>query len=331
MSSINKDFLLATDSEIICSDSIVVQAQKVAVEIPTSLYLPKIRILDNIIRSYPKQTRNLNKVNLYATKVREFFINFLLIDLLDYKNCDYNHEEVYLHVNRKKKLPKEHFEYIRAFTKTQTFKKFQQRIRKCNTPEEQRLDKILKYYSKENKKTTETEEVETREIIEIDKNLKHVSFDQLQEMYFNESNYLPAKQSILSFKENTKANCYRYTYIPKLLASLTITNMAISKISWPPVYLRTIKIGFLRDIFNPEQYYTHENINDAIWLACWIGTYWYHENKEKRIHILQLIMQLPSMKFTSKQREVILSQIIDNLEVFGKAHISAENLSYFIH
>ena len=330
LSSLNKDFLLATESEIICSDSIVVQAHKVAVEIPIALYLPKIRVIENIVRAYPKQTRNVNKVALYATKVREFFLNFLLIDLLDYKNCDYSHEEVYLLVNRKKKLPKDHYEYIKAFTKTHTFKKFQQKIRKCNTPEEQRLDKILKYYSKE-KKPAEEEVVDTRETLEIDQHLKRVSYDQLQEMYYKESNFLPAKQSILSFKDNNKAKFYRYTYVPKLLTSLTETNQAISKINWPPIYMRTTKIGFLRDIFNPEQYYTHENIKDAIWLACWMGTYWYHENKEKRIHILQLIMQLPSMKFTSRQREIILSQVIDNLEVFGKTHIAAENLSYFIH
>jgi hypothetical protein len=43
------------------------------------------------------------------------------------------------------------------------------------------------------------------------------------------------------------------------------------------------------------------------------------------------MMLLPNMKFTSRQREIILAQITDNIEVFGKPAVTAENLSYFIH
>jgi hypothetical protein len=340
LSSTNKDFLLATDTEIICNQRIVAQTQKAAVEIPTSLYLTKIRNLELLISEVPKATKNKSKVTLYANKIRDFFVNFFLNDLLDYKHCDYSHEEVYLHNNRKKKLPAVHFDFIKSFVRTKTFLKFQTKIRKCNTPEEERFDRLLKYYSSDKhisssnvKKASneEEEEEDTREVLEIDQNLRHITHDQLENMYFMESNYLPAKHSNLSSKENIRYKYYRYTYIPKLLTSLTTTKNAIAKINWPPVIVRSSRIGFLRDIFNPEQYYTHENIKDAIWLACWIGTYWYHENSEKRIHIVQLLTQLPSMKFTVKQRELILSQIMDNLEVFGKSYISAENLSYFIH
>jgi hypothetical protein len=46
---------------------------------------------------------------------------------------------------------------------------------------------------------------------------------------------------------------------------------------------------------------------------------------------MQLLLQLPSMKFTPKQKEIIVSQIIDNVELFGKPVVIAENLSYLIH
>jgi hypothetical protein len=105
----------------------------------------------------------------------------------------------------------------------------------------------------------------------------------------------------------------------------------LNKLNWPSESLKGFKIGYLRDIFNPEQFYTHENIKDAIWLACWIGTYWYHEDSEKRIHLMQLLLELPKMRLTTKQKDLIISQIIDNIEIFGKPAVIAENLSYFIH
>lgn len=90
--------------------------------------------------------------------------------------------------------------------------------------------------------------------------------------------------------------------------------------------------GYLHDVFNPKGItYTKENINDAIWLATWISSYWYHENSEKRIHIVQLLLELPKMKFSSRQKELLLSQIVDNLEAFGTPQVAAENLSYLLH
>jgi len=44
-----------------------------------------------------------------------------------------------------------------------------------------------------------------------------------------------------------------------------------------------------------------------------------------------LLKQLPNMNFMPKQKEIIISQIIDNVEVFGKPPTIAENLSYLIH
>jgi len=116
-----------------------------------------------------------------------------------------------------------------------------------------------------------------------------------------------------------------------MLNSIAMNFTLLNKLNWPSESLKGFKIGYLRDIFNPEQFYTHENIKDAIWLACWIGTYWYHEDSEKRIHLMQLLLELPKMRLTTKQKDLIISQIIDNIEIFGKPAVIAENLSYFIH
>ena len=37
------------------------------------------------------------------------------------------------------------------------------------------------------------------------------------------------------------------------------------------------------------------------------------------------------MKFSVKQREIILTQIVDNIEIYGSPTVAAENLSYVIH
>lgn len=52
---------------------------------------------------------------------------------------------------------------------------------------------------------------------------------------------------------------------------------------------------------------------------------------KNKIHIMSLLLQLPKMNFCKKQKSIILSQIIDNIDAFGKGEIAAENLSYFIH
>jgi len=53
--------------------------------------------------------------------------------------------------------------------------------------------------------------------------------------------------------------------------------------------------------------------------------------QKNRIHIIQLLSELPKMNFSSKQKELLLSQIVDNIEAFGTPLVSAENLSYLLH
>jgi len=46
---------------------------------------------------------------------------------------------------------------------------------------------------------------------------------------------------------------------------------------------------------------------------------------------MAMLKILPNMKFTLKQKELLITQIIDNVELFGKPTTIAENLSYLIH
>jgi len=133
-------------------------------------------------------------------------------------------------------------------------------------------------------------------------------------------------------RSSSEITWYRYTYFPKLLNELVDTPEVIKDINWPPIAFASSSGGYLHDVFKPKgTYYTKENINEAIWLASWISTYWYHENTEKRIHIVQLLNELPKMIFTSRQKELILSQIVDNIEAYGTPIAAAENLSYLLH
>lgn len=81
-------------------------------ELPSTLFVPKIREFESTIKEI-QRPKTENKIKQYITKVRDFFATFIIVDLLDFKNCDYTKEEVYMSLARRKKLSKEHFEYIR--------------------------------------------------------------------------------------------------------------------------------------------------------------------------------------------------------------------------
>lgn len=52
---------------------------------------------------------------------------------------------------------------------------------------------------------------------------------------------------------------------------------------------------------------------------------------KNKIHLINLLLQLPKMKFTTKQKDAFLSSIVETIEMFGKKEIAAENLSYLLH
>ena len=220
---------------------------------------------------------------------------------------------------------------LKISQKLQFLNKFEQKVSKCTTPEAEKLDRLLQNFKRKDKHKKLKEKIDVREELDSDIYLSKMSFVELRNLYHIDSNELPIKEQIPFDRDIHQGMNYRYAYIPRLLNGLCNWVKVIKNINWPPISLQPASVGSLHDIFNPKEIYTWENIKDALWLSCWIGAYWYHENSEKRIHITQLLLQLPSMKFSSRQRELILSQIVDNIEMYGKPSVAAENLSYLIH
>ena len=274
-----KEFIQATESMIINSNSILEKSKQL--EIPASLYLPQIKTLESLVAKHPPKPYKEKHIARYASKIRNYFYNFFLDDMLEVKLWDYSQKEGYLHNEIRKKLPKWHFDFIKNFSKTQTFKKFELKVSKCTTPEAEKLDRLLQNFKNKSKKSKKKKEEDVREEIHIDKNMKKIGYNELRELYHQENHDLPILEQIPSNKEVQKGTCYRYFYIPKFLFELSWTTQVIKDIKWPPVSLLGNLPGSLHDILNPKEFYTYENINDALWLACWIGAYWYHEDAEK--------------------------------------------------
>jgi len=228
-------------------------------DFPQSLYLPKIRELEVKIKNAPTKSKSEEKFRAYARQIREHFLEFFFVDLLDYKNCNYTHHELFLSHQRKKKLSKEHFEFIKLLSTTQTFKNFQQMLKNP-----QWLDNV------DIKKWEEDEKDDHREIYKVDDTLTNITFNNLQEKYYQESDFIPVRQ-IIAAQKGIETASYRYTYIPRLLELFSTNKTVLNSIKWPNENSKYSKFGFLRDVFNPEQYYTYENIKDVLWITCWIG------------------------------------------------------------
>ena len=299
-------------------------------ELPSSLYFPKIKELESKVKDFPK-TQSESKVRAYVNKIREHFVNFFINDLLDYKNWDYNHEEIYLSAKRKKAISKDHYEFIRIFSKTQTFKNFQLMTRKIGSTNERRFNDLVKRFQAKGGKSEELKIEDNRVAIQIDKSILHFNFNNLQDKYYSESDFIPIKQIFTAHKA-VETTFYRYILFPKLLNVIASNSNLVNTISWPiESHSKMSKHNAARDIFKPEQQYTFENIWDIIWISWWLGTYWYHENSEKQIQLNQLLSVIPKMKLSKRQLKLIISQIFDILSVFGKPSIIAENLSFMIY
>ena len=216
----SREFIQATDSMIITLPGDSKDIEKY--EFPPSLYVPKLKDLELKAKSLPGSSKSVEDTKRYANDIREHFLHFILVDLLDYKNCNYTHEEVFLSHKRRKEMTKEHFEFIKEFSKTQTFKNFQNMLKKCHTPQERRIIHLMENFNvKKGKIVFPSRKEESKEDpfelqqIQIDKHLNHLTFNNLQEKYYNESEFIPIKQIITGQKEG--AASYRYTYFPKML------------------------------------------------------------------------------------------------------------------
>ena len=125
----------------------------------------------------------------------------------------------------------------------------------------------------------------------------------MKDKYWLESDYLPIKQIITTHK--TSEHAYRYIYFPKLLNKITNHPDLIYSISWPSeTSNKSIRFNLIRNIFKQDQWYTYENIWDVIWIVIWMGSYWYHENTEKHLHLIHLLSEIPNMKFSKRQLKI---------------------------
>ena len=182
------------------------------------------------------------------------------------------------------------------------------------TPQQRRDLKFIQKFEPKKFEISEKEIKETRTTIYLDDRIKHIEFSSLQEKYFSQGELMPVKK-IITDQQDRGAVTFRYIYFPKFLDAITCNSNLINTVIWPPENMSSkSKCKISKSIFNQEVHYTNENIYDAIWVAMWLGTYWYQDDSEKRIQISEFLSFFPSMKFCSKQQRVIISQITDCIE-----------------
>ena len=199
------------------------------------------------------------------------------------------------------------------------------------TPQQRRWLKYLQNFEPKKCNSSDKDIRETRETIYLDDKIKFISFSSLQDKYCAHHEFLPVKKIITDQHSHESAR-FRYIYFPKLLDSIVWNPNLVNNISWPPEHIcATARPKTAKSIFKQECHYTSENIYDAIWVAVWLGTYWYHDDSEKRIHTSEVLAQLQQMNFDNRQRRVIISQIIDCIESYGSPATIVENLSYFLY
>ena len=277
-------------------------------ELPSSLFVPKIREFEDTIKVFQKP-KSEQKIRVYTDKIRDFFAAFFIVDLLDFKKWDYTQEELFLSQARRKKISKEHFEYIRALSTTDAFRNFQIMLKRPLTPQQRRDLKYIQNFEPKKLDDYEKEVKENREMIYLDDRIKHILFNNLQDKYVSQSNLLPVKKIITDQQSNEDVS-FRYIYFPKLLDTIIRNSNLANTLSWPPENSSSnVKWKISKSIFKQESHYTYENIYDAIWVTLWLGTYWYHDDSEKKIQIMQFLSLFPSMKFSNRQQKVIISQV----------------------
>ena len=120
-----KQFIQATDSNILNSNN----KARNRYEFPQWLIANKQKDLEALLSDVPGSNKSTSQMRKYATNIRQFFLQFFLVDLLDYKKWDYTQEEIFLSHKRQKEMRPEHYRFIKDFSKTQTFKNFQQMIK----------------------------------------------------------------------------------------------------------------------------------------------------------------------------------------------------------
>ena len=125
---------------------------------------------------------------------------------------------------------------------------------------------------------------------------------------------------------------YTYRFFPKLMDKLMISEEALLKIDWPCYKFEIPEPPPSRDLFNPKEGYTKDNINIMLWIICCISTYWYPFHTEKIVHVTELVHYLLKVmtKLHKTHRKAIVKYTIESIRMFGDYRTIAENMSYFI-
>jgi len=113
------------------------------------------------------------------------------------------------------------------------------------------------------------------------------------------------------------------------LNEILLDEEVFNEINWPKSKVKGKPDG-LRPLNNPPVQYNHENINSIIWVTCWIATYYYHNEDEKRVHIIELITNLPKIKIGEKLKSLIMKYIIETVSI-GPVEVAYPYFNYLQH
>lgn len=225
----------------------------------------------------------------------------------------------------------EHRDFFKKFVDSQTFDAFADSLRKLQDPSNKRVFEFVSSYRDKKKETQNLDMIYRNDLntkITVDAP-RPCDFEDLQEAYLTETKQYPIQEKRKTSAEGKRF--FQYTIFPKLLKRFTESDEVLRNISWPEQTFSTKPIG-LRSLAHPHKAYNHENINSIIWVTCWIATYYYHKDNEKKVHIVELITNLPRMKIGEKQRTLIATYVIEAVIHFGDTEeLKFQNFSYLQH
>lgn len=131
-------------------------------------------------------------------------------------------------------------------------------------------------------------------------------------------------------KDENKVKSFRYKVFPKLLKS--VTNLNESEIRWWSINNLDDRDNSNHSLMNYSHPYTYDNIDYIIWLIWWNSTYYYHDDKEKEVHLIELITNFPRMKLNRKLKPICVSSVWTTVFSNKKSTIeNFKNLSYLFH
>lgn len=133
-------------------------------------------------------------------------------------------------------------------------------IRKNGSIQERRFYDLVQRFQTKSTKGEELKIEDNRVALQIDKSIQHFNFNNLQDKYYTESDFIPIKQIFTAHKA-VETTFYRYILFPKLLSMIATNSNLINTINWPiESSSKRSRHIVIRDIFKPDHQYTNNNI-----------------------------------------------------------------------